>query len=102
MNHPFLVGFSTGIIIFRYLVKWIQNIRFYTNFTKRLAEDPDCCICYEPLKDKHVIRCNQCYKMFDIECVTNWLKTGKYCPCCRNNWEYEYDYTSTSTPFLDH
>ena len=82
-NHrAFLLGFSVGSMLFRYIKQWIRNTYFY--FT--IDSNVECCICYESLKDKHIIVCNQCKKIFDVTCAADWLDTGSTCPCCRNIW----------------
>jgi hypothetical protein len=77
----FLVGFSLGTFFKRDLINTYLSITIDTN--------NECPICYESVKDKHIIICNQCKKLFDVDCVTDWLcqSNGRTsCPNCRNKW----------------
>jgi len=77
----FLMGFSLGTLFKKKLIE--------TYFSITLDTNTECQICYESVKNKHIIICNCCKKMFDVDCVTNWLcaSEGKTtCPNCRNKW----------------
>lgn len=77
----FLTGFSIGTFFKQGLIS--------VYFRATINTDDECPICYESVKNKHIIICNRCKKLFDVDCVTNWF--GEFnerttCPNCRNNW----------------
>ena len=78
----FLIGLSIGT----FFKQKIINTYFYIT----IDTNNECPICYESVKDKHIIICNRCRKLFDVDCVANWLNTKNgptSCPNCRNKWE---------------
>ena len=46
------------------------------------VEDFECIICIQLLRDVFT-QCNKCEKLFDNECLNNWLERNKSCPFCR-------------------
>ncbi len=80
----FISGFWLGTLISRLVKQCVINL-YYRAI---IDQNNECPICYESIKDKHIVICCKCKKLYDIDCVTNWLNmsVNSSCPCCRNKW----------------
>ena len=51
--------------------------------TERIKNGDICCICYDHVNTKTVIKC--CGNSFCLECICKWLKIKNTCPLCKSN-----------------
>ena len=51
--------------------------------TERIKNGDICCICYDHVNTKTVIKC--CGNSFCLECICRWLKIKNTCPLCKMN-----------------
>lgn len=49
---------------------------------QRIDHFDDCCICYEPIQTRSLMKC--CQKSCCFVCITRWLKDHTKCPYCRS------------------
>ena len=66
------------------LLETFQN-NYVINPMNAYYTKQDCIICLDPLCQKPLMICPECYNYSHIKCTTRWLMKKKGCPFCRDN-----------------
>jgi hypothetical protein len=60
--------------------EYVSKIESITN---RIKETNTCCICYEDITQKTILRC--CSNAFCFKCITLWVNQSHVCPLCKSH-----------------
>jgi len=66
--------------------KHCPNCRILINYSNPHKEDKQCSICHHKVRNKDLIKCSYCERVFHYKCISDWLITRNLCPVCLNKY----------------